>query len=578
MLKKELTFLFAILVVGAFFRFYLLPQIPPGLFIDEAMNGNNAVESLETGDFKLFYPENNGREGLFINLQAVALWLLGLEPWVLRLVSAIFGMLTILGIYLLTKELFKNYELGIRNRENKNKNHNSLFMIPDSTIVALLSAFFLATSYWHINFSRIGFRAILVPFFTTFGLYWLIKGLRTGKFSSIVCAGIFIGLGFHTYPAFRLMLFVIALPLIFAFTRWMRKSDAPEKPCTPCAIALFILTVLLVVSPLVLYFVKNPSDFFARSSQVSVFASERPVYEFAKSNLLTFQMFFWKGDCNPRHNYDCQPELNPMVSFFFLAGIIVAFRVLIRNQESGIKNQGGGERKNPDSSFPIPDSKKVYTLLLAWLFFMSLPATLTREGLPHALRAIGMIPPVMILSALGATTAVKKAFAALEKYHSDERFKNARRQIERIRRETAILFFLILIFIPIYTYQAYFLLFPTHPNTVPAFSADLENMGRYLASLPSETEKFVIVNHSDVLIRGIPAAAQVPMFFTKTFSETERTIKKMHYVLSAEEIAFGQNEKVVIIPMDASVRRDITNKFPGMNLKPKDAFISFENF
>src|SRR3989344_3088031 len=106
--------LLGIIALGAFFRFYLITEIPLGLYPDEAMNGNNALEAIATGDFKFFYPENNGREGLFINIQALSLRAFGNEPWALRLVSALFGTLTILGIYLVTKELFKNYELRIK--------------------------------------------------------------------------------------------------------------------------------------------------------------------------------------------------------------------------------------------------------------------------------------------------------------------------------------------------------------------------------------------------------------------------------------------------------------------------------
>ncbi|MEK9147933.1 MAG: hypothetical protein AAB650_00675, partial [Patescibacteria group bacterium] len=72
-LRPEILILLAILILGAGFRFYLLPSVPPGLYPDEAANGNNAREALETGNFKVFYPENNGREGLFINIQAAAI-------------------------------------------------------------------------------------------------------------------------------------------------------------------------------------------------------------------------------------------------------------------------------------------------------------------------------------------------------------------------------------------------------------------------------------------------------------------------------------------------------------------------
>ena len=104
MQNKTLLLFIGVLIIGAFFRFYLIQEIPPGLYPDEAMNGNNAVEALSTGAFKVFYPENNGREGLFINMQAVAIRALGTEPWVLRLVSANFGTLTIAGLWLLARE------------------------------------------------------------------------------------------------------------------------------------------------------------------------------------------------------------------------------------------------------------------------------------------------------------------------------------------------------------------------------------------------------------------------------------------------------------------------------------------
>ena len=59
------------------------------------------------------------------NLELI--YIFGNEPWALRGVSAIFGILTVLGVYLLTKELF-----------------------PENRKIALLAAFLIATSFWHI--------------------------------------------------------------------------------------------------------------------------------------------------------------------------------------------------------------------------------------------------------------------------------------------------------------------------------------------------------------------------------------------------------------------------------------------
>ena len=217
MKKGHILLLVAIVTLGAFLRFYQITEIPPGLYPDEAMNGNNALEALATGQFKLFYPENNGREGLFINLQAILLAIFGNEPWALRVVSALFGTFTILGIYLLAAELLSGYGI-LKGTDIRNGLRIS---VKNPYSVAILAAFFLATSYWHLNFSRIGFRAILVPFFATFAMYFLLKGLRKGAIPYLVLAGIFAGLGFYTYIAFRFMALIFAVPILWYL--WRRK-------------------------------------------------------------------------------------------------------------------------------------------------------------------------------------------------------------------------------------------------------------------------------------------------------------------------------------------------------------------
>src|SRR3989338_5566858 len=123
MSHSQKIILVLILLLAGFLRFYQLTTTPPGLYPDEAMNGNNALEALSKcqniemlkcfDGFKVYYPENNVREGLFINIQAFFLKFFGLnEPWVLRLPSAIFGTLTVLGIFFLARELFST-QIGL---------------------------------------------------------------------------------------------------------------------------------------------------------------------------------------------------------------------------------------------------------------------------------------------------------------------------------------------------------------------------------------------------------------------------------------------------------------------------------
>ena len=177
----------AILALAALLRLFQLTAFPPGLYPDEAMDGNDAQEALETHSFRVFYPEDNGREGLYVNVAALSIAVFGNQAWALRLPAAIFGILTVWGLYLLGAEFI-------------------------SVPAGLLAAFFLATSFWHLVFSRIAFRAIAAPLFLVWSLYLLLVAFRRAHIGWMILAGAVYGLGFYTYLAYRVTpLVVIAI-------------------------------------------------------------------------------------------------------------------------------------------------------------------------------------------------------------------------------------------------------------------------------------------------------------------------------------------------------------------------------
>lgn len=538
--KNGLIILLFILILGAFFRFWLITEIPPGLYPDEAMNGNNALEAIATGNFKTFYPENNGREGLFINLQALSIRLFGNEPWALRVVSALFGTLTILGAYLLAKELF---------REKSQITNHKL------QIISLLSSFFLATSYWHINFSRIGFRAIMVPFFSVFGLYFLLKGLYGGKIFDIIWAGIFIGLGFYTYIAFRFMPFVLATPIFWYLWQWRKENQnygLKSRTCPPCTALLFLFVIFVAVLPIGLYFLQNPQDFIGRVESVSIFSAESPIKEFAISNLKTIGMFFVQGDCNWRHNFNCQPELNLLVSALFLAGTAMMLYGLVRRS----------------AEYGLPAAT-----LLSWLFFMSLPATLTREGLPHALRSIGMLPPVMILSGFGAWKIHQKTIGLLDQ--QKEKWPAYESRLERIKKEVVTLEILLLVLIPVLAYRDYFVRWASDPRTYFSFSTGLLHLGQFLKNIPPDIEKYVITTD--------PVSVQTVKFLTGTFSRTEEMKNNFLYVSKKEwEAALKAPEKKTVVAFidseDKKLVNSIQKKFLEFKIKAPGDFVILQNY
>ncbi len=137
---------FQILVLIAFLafalRFYQLGQIPLSLNWDEASNAYNAYSILKTARDeygKLLPLANRSFDDykppayMYLDIPAVAIF--GLTQYAARLPSATVGVLTVLCLYYFVKVIFRSEKL------------------------AMLSAFFLAISPWHIQLLRVGCQA-----------------------------------------------------------------------------------------------------------------------------------------------------------------------------------------------------------------------------------------------------------------------------------------------------------------------------------------------------------------------------------------------------------------------------------
>lgn len=506
--KNHILVLTCILLLALFFRFWQIASVPPGLYPDEAMNGTNALQALESGDFRAYYIDNNGREGLFINLQAIAVRFFGNEAWVLRLVSAMFGMLAVCGMYAATREFF--------------------WTNPNSKKIALLSTFFLAASYWHITLSRLGFRAITTPAFSILAFYFLFRGMRRNSMLDFAVSGIMLGLGLNGYIAFRFIPFAFAVPVLIGLWRWWKarpvyteNGEPSAFSCFPCAVVLIGIFVIVACTPLILYFTEHPEDFATRTGQVSVFADDRPLQAFVFSNIKTFGMLTVFGDCNSRHNFPCLPVLHPIAAIAFLYGLFLML-------------------KKPNNM--------ISATLLAWLFFLSLPATLTREGMPHALRSIGMIPPIMIIAGFGA-------YALWEKLNG--------------KWNRAFMFrfcMLLLITIPLTTGYLYFGIWAKAPTTASAFSQDLSELADYVHALPQETLKYLIV---ELDYEGLPVSAQSVVYLTGTAtsrSQQEHNIIYIPRVDIVRRINLGDKPAIVgfVAFRDNTIEEELERAFPSL--------------
>lgn len=540
---KYFWLLVLVLIIASFFRLYHLTTVPPGLYPDEAIGGNQGLEAVRTGHFKLFYPENNGRAGLFINIQGVSAALLGAtEPWALRVPSALLGILTVLGLYFLAKELFRESSTNgesFTNERIRKFGTNSLF----ADNVALLAAFFLATSFWHINFSRIGFDGIMAPFFLVWSVYLLVKALNSPNsrfcFLFSIFSGLIYGLGFHSYIAYRvtpvLILFILAY---YIQTRWndpvLRKKILLSAFC-------FLVASFLAALPIGIYFLTHPGDLTNRTSQISVFASAHPVKDLARNILKTLAMFNFTGDGNWRHNYPAKPELFWPVGMLFIIGIALGIKTLLQNLRfrAALRPNGHGSLRSSESEAEAQAKIRAgdlsgsenasFAFLFLWFALGAAPAVFSNDGIPHALRSILVIIPAMIFAAIGGITL----------------YDFLKKRIKSFWLPAAAIIFLLLLATEAYT--TYFAAWAKNSNTSGAFNADYVELGKVLNQLPQRTPKYVVVDAGGVIVNGIPMPAQTVMFVTDTYTPGNQAAKNIHYVLPNQENSIPKGAEIFYI-------------------------------
>ncbi|MDP3795363.1 MAG: hypothetical protein Q8R13_05610 [bacterium] len=544
--RVSLLLLLATLLIGGAFRFYLIKDVPLGLAPEEAAYGNYALEAIATGDVRLFYPELGISAGVFVNLLAFALNVLGNAPWVLRLVSALVGTITMLGVYLVAKELFY-----------KRVSDGRTLGIPYADTIALTAAFFLAASFWHISFSRLGLSVILLPFFAAFSMYFLLRGLRTGHVAELIGAGAFTGLGFYGSGFFYTMLPVFALPLGRALWRWYRRDEAAipverswtRLGCAPCAVTLFLFVALVVALPVTLQMIQAPEVMAEAAGESAA----------GLHIVRTLQMLFLQGDCDWRYNLACQPALAGVPAFFAAAGLAATAFTLFKGR--------GWEQF-------------VSALLGIWFVSALLPAILTPRHVPDALGALGAVVPTMLIAAFGAASLLAYALGWLEMHKSG--YPERSGQLLRIQREIILALPLLLLIVALQTHRAYFIDWAYQPQTYDALGTPLVHIGQYLNDAPPEAKKYVVANIRNTSEATFPMPLHTVMFVTNTFPERERSAKRFTYLVPGDNLArIVRGEPTVIIPLDgydrdfiAAVRRN----FPEFKLTVPGDFLVFQNF
>ncbi|MEZ4769043.1 MAG: hypothetical protein R2844_11555 [Caldilineales bacterium] len=391
--QQDLLALLLIFLVAGLFRFWQLDRFPPGLFGDEAVNGLDAIDAL-AGRAQVFYPANFGREGLHMSLLALSIHFLGPTALALRVPSAVAGVLTVLATYWLGRELFARTWLR-------------------GTLVPLLAALLLATSYWHVHFSRFGIRGVFTPLMAAlaFAAFWrganlaadLVAAgrstLRSGPcWAWFVVAGLFTGLGAHFYTASRLIpIFLGAFLLVQALYVLLigRRSQSLAASTHPSLVTRALGPVVglyavaaLVFAPLGLYFLRTPGSLTQRASAVSLtnpdIAGGDPLGRLLQAASANLLQFVWPGagDLARFYNLPGRPVFDPLTALLLLAGLALCLWALRRGSSP-------------------------HLFLILWFPAMLAPTFLAVDRFPTLPRALGVIPGIYFFPALALGAAAR---------------------------------------------------------------------------------------------------------------------------------------------------------------------------
>ncbi len=439
-----------ILLVAGWFRLWQIDSIPPGLFGDEATNGLDALDIL-AGRGAIFFPANFGREGLHMWLIAGMFRLLGVVPLALRLPSALAGIFTALATYWLGRELLaasdsKSILSGVPARGSTGTQSKGAAGPRD--LLPLVAALYLATSFWHVHFSRFGIRGVFTPLFgaLAFAAFW--RGANRSARGWFAVSGACLGLAAHFYTAGRFLPFFLGG---FVVVQWLVASIArrPREALLTrhlTGIVLLFVGAARVFAPLGIYFLQHPGSFTQRATEVAAFGAENPWLRMGRAAAANVIQFFvpGSGDADQFYNLPRRAVFDPLSAILALLGL----GLLIRRWRQG----------------PA-------LFLLLWLPALLLPSFLATDRWPTLPRVLGVIPAIYFLPALG--------LMALTRLVASNRLK------ARSRMAALVLIIAALGVHAAVTYRDYFRVWGPSAATFDAFEGDMTAAWRWLADHPS---------------------------------------------------------------------------------------------
>lgn len=371
MLKKNIV-LSLIIFLAIFLRFWNLGSIPPGVHTDEADTTYTAYSIIKTGlephgSLNILALEDNNTGGthppLYTYSQIPFIKFFGMNSFVLRIPSAIFGVLTVALVFLIMKSL-----LGSRS-------------------TALLGSFLMAVNPWAIHVSRQGLGEGISLFLVLLGAAFFLYSVKYKYF--LIFSALSFGLSLYSYDAPKIFL----PPFLLLFFYFYRSVLLKIKKFFLTFILIFTIFYVSILQ--LTFFQGNIQDYNKSSIFSSIaenvdyerFQTEAPLwlssifhnklsvslkrFETSYASVFSFNWFFVNGSGNLQHAVGNHGQFFLFELPFFFIGMYLAFK---KNLKLGL-------------------------FLLGWMLIGALPGGLTSGN--YAYRSIHMLPIPITFSSLG---------------------------------------------------------------------------------------------------------------------------------------------------------------------------------
>lgn len=386
----------AIFILAVLLRVYKLDTVPPSLFGDEIDVGYQAYSILHTGRdlsgrFLPFYVKSLSeyRTPLYIYCAVPFVAVFGLNEWGVRLPAAFWGVLSIIGFYLLVKKL-----------TNKK--------------LATIAAFLMTVSPWHLQYSRASFEVTMLLTFIIFGIFFFL--LSRQKIFYLYFSAILFGLSVYIYSTA-----IVFVPLLVISLVILDRSYFFNKTSFKNNLKVYLFTfITLILISLPLIYSTYSGVAKERFSIISIF-QESVLLD--KLNIARRGQEYFSPD-------GVLHKINPAEEIFFHNKLIVFGQVFAQNYLHSLSADflfTSGDPNFRQSIFEmgqlyiyelfliligifylivkIEKNKKLF--VLSWLLIAPIPSALTTGGGYHATRLILMLPPLLILASLGFLVLTK---------------------------------------------------------------------------------------------------------------------------------------------------------------------------